>query len=353
MIMPFSRISTVLFVAIAVASASNWDDIVEDDTDSFTVDKIMDSAAVHHDTLDVKEATKKLGSNADVALRGDMNSRDKAEAQWTNRLGDMLEESKRVKNAPRERMHKMLEKASDPKPEKKHEEEEDDDSDLDEYDVANNEQRRMNDMEEEDEDMNLIQIPDYITSEEDFDAYMKQQGKTVTVTNQGIPEHKLSESDKSELNGMGFHAKDGRLDSQETELLQIPKYITSEEDLDAYLKQQGSKVVQDNQGVPEDELSEKDRAELHEVTDKESPLTTLLQIPKYITSEDDLDAYLKQQGTQVIHHSMGVSENDLSEEDKADLKESMKVKEDAKPWDEALKIDAVVPEDDAVSALAY
>lgn len=68
-------------------------------------------------------------------------------------------------------------------------------------------------------------------------------------------------------------------DFEEEELLQVPKYITSEEDLDAYLKQQGSKVINDDQGVPENELSEQDRAELHEVTDKvEEEDTTLMQV---------------------------------------------------------------------------
>jgi hypothetical protein len=137
------------------------------------------------------------------------------------------------------------------------------------------------------------------------------------------------------------------------QMLQIPKYITSEEDLDAYLKQQGSKVIADNQGVPEDQLSAKDQAELHEAEHKPPEGTTLLQIPKYITTEEDLDAYLKQQGTQVVHHAKGVSESELSEEDKADLHEAMKVKDDSKPWDNALKIDAVVSEDESVAGLFF
>merc|ERR1711871_149120 len=65
---------------------------------------------------------------------------------------------------------------------------------------------------------------------------------------------------------------------EDEELLQVPKYITSEEDLDAYLKQQGSRVVEDNQGVPEDELSEQDQAELHESEDKPQGDDLLMQV---------------------------------------------------------------------------
>jgi len=65
---------------------------------------------------------------------------------------------------------------------------------------------------------------------------------------------------------------------EDEELLQVPKYITSEEDLDAYLKQQGSTVVEDNQGVPEDELSEQDQAELHEAEGKTQGDDMLMQV---------------------------------------------------------------------------
>merc|ERR1712127_87139 len=109
----------------------------------------------------------------------------------------------------------------------------------------------------------------------------------------GVPEEELSDADRQDLHDV--------IDKKapEASLLQVPKYITSEEDLDAYLKQQGVKTVEHNQGVPESEMSDEDRADLHEVIDKKAPEASLFQIPKYITSEEDLDAYLAQKGTKV------------------------------------------------------
>merc|ERR1711998_741502 len=343
----------VLLVASAMAS---YDDIVEEDTHGDALSqRLLDMAKVQRPApLDSKKATKALAQNARRALVGQHQSqKSRAEDAWANQLGDMLEQRKREKNAPRELMHKTLEKASIPKKsESKDEDEdaEDDDEDKD-FDEQVEDAMGMDDM--------LLQVPEYLTTEEDLDAFLAQKGRMQVVHNMGVPESQLSEADKAELKNLGMHEKDGRGDKWSHEkpernveqmadpemLLQIPKYITSEDDLDAYLKQQGVQQVAHNQGVPEDELSDEDRADLHEVIDKKAPEASLLQIPKYITSEDDLDAYLAQKGTKVVHHSMGIMESELSAEDKADLDESLKPDEE-KPWVHALKVESVVPEND-------
>merc|ERR1711871_254899 len=399
----------VLLIASAVAS---YDDVVEEDDNDGTAmaGRLLDMAKVQRPSpLDAKKATKALAINARHALVGEHQSqRAKAEDAWANKLGDMLEQRQREKNAPRELMHKTLEKASIPKkaPEPKDEDQDEDDDEGKDFNDRVEDAMGMDDM--------LLQVPEYLTTEEDLDAFLAQKGRKQIIHNMGVPENQLSEADKAELRDLGMHEKDGRGDKWSHEktvehrvdqmadpemLLQIPKYITSEDDLDAYLKQQGVQQVQHNQGVPEDELSDADRQDLHDVIDKKAPEASLLQIPKYITSEDaldaylkqqgvktvehnqgvpenemsdedradlhqvidktpeasllqipkyitseeDLDAYLAQQGTKVVHHSMGMKESELSAEDKADLDEALKPDEE-KPWDHALKIDSVVPE---------
>merc|ERR1711968_15666 len=336
----------VLLIASAVAS---YDDVVEEDDNDGTAmaGRLLDMAKVQRPSpLDAKKATKALAINARHALVGEHQSqRAKAEDARANKLGDMLEQRKREKNAPRELMHKTPKKAPEPKDE---DQDEDDDEGKDFNDRVED-AMGMDDM--------LLQVPEYLTTEEDLDAFLAQKGRKQVVHNMGVPENQLSEADKAELKNLGMHEKDGRGEKWSHEkvernvdqmadpemLLQIPKYITSEDDLDAYLKQQGVQQVAHNQGVPEDELSDADRQDLHEVIDKKAPEASLLQIPKYITSEEDLDAYLAQQGTKVVHHSMGMKESELSAEDKADLDEALKPDEE-KPWDHALKIDSVVPE---------
>merc|ERR1711990_1153971 len=307
----------VLLIASAVAS---YDDVVEEDDNDGTAmaGRLLDMAKMQRPSpLDAKKATKALAINARHALVGEHQSqRAKAEDAWANKLGDMLEQRKREKNAPRELMHKTLEKASIPKkaPEPKDEDQDEDDDEGKDFDDRLEDAMGMDDM--------LLQVPEYLTTEEDLDAFLAQKGRKQVVHNMGVPENQLSEADKAELKNLGMHEKVERNVNQMADpemLLQIPKYITSEDDLDAYLKQQGVQQVAHNQGVPEDELSDADRQDLHEVIDKKAPEASLLQIPKYITSEEDLDAYLKQQGVKTVEHNHGVPENEMSDEDRADL----------------------------------
>merc|ERR1711990_321447 len=318
----------VLLIASAVAS---YDDVVEEDDNDGTAmaGRLLDMAKMQRPSpLDAKKATKALAINARHALVGEHQSqRAKAEDAWANKLGDMLEQRRREKNAPRELMHKTLEKASIPKkaPEPKDEDQDEDDDEGKDFNDRLEDAMGMDDM--------LLQVPEYLTTEEDLDAFLAQKGRKQVVHNMGVPENQLSEADKAELKNLGMHEKDGRGEKWSHEkvernvdqmadpemLLQIPKYITSEDDLDAYLKQQGVQQVAHNQGVPEDELSDADRQDLHEVIDKKAPEASLLQIPKYITSEEDLDAYLKQQGVKTVEHNHGVPENEMSDEDRADL----------------------------------
>merc|ERR1712070_515000 len=86
-------------------------------------------------------------------------------------------------------------------------------------------------------------------------------------------------------------------------LLQVPKYITTEEDLDSWLKDHNKKVTEHKHGRPmtaEEEAEEdahdkkvQEASRKEDNDDDEEEEEMLLQVPKYITTEEDLDSWLK------------------------------------------------------------
>jgi len=193
--------------------------------------------------------------------------------------------------------------------------------------------------------MGLIEIPKYITSEADLDAYFKQQGTKVVrhntiVATTNTEEELLAEDQKEQSSTVAAPADDtAKEKAPETMLINIPKYVTSEADLDAYFKKQGTKVnnikmgiattkteedvVAEWQSEPDDDAatSKRDAAVVAEwqaedaPTDATSkptvadpaPATMLFNVPKYTTSETDLDASFTHQGTKVLEQAKGVA----------------------------------------------
>merc|ERR1711967_219440 len=98
-----------------------------------------------------------------------------------------------------------------------------------------------------DEEEMLLQVPKYITTEEDLDSWLKDHNKKVTEHKHGRPmtAEEEAEEDAHDKKVQEASRKEDNDNEEEEEemLLQVPKYITTEEDLDSWLKDHNKKVT--------------------------------------------------------------------------------------------------------------
>jgi hypothetical protein len=115
---------------------------------------------------------------------------------------------------------------------------------------------------------------------------------------------------------------------------EVPSWVVTEKDLDLYLA--GKTVVQHDtanvklqRAAQPDELSGEETGLLQMGADSEAApeeSTDFMEVPKWVTSEEDMDAYLKKQGLKQVHKVSATSSKNEEQAKKAmdDINEWLK-----------------------------